>query len=267
MRQGRAYQLLSWGAAAAVALVLFVEWILLYRLHAHALPPQIDRRAIVSKHVVDLVGICALGPFVLGVIWRAWRRTAPILAHEALAMSAELGPAASARAAAAAAKEVALNAGMRECYDLQQWAAHQLLMWGFLGLVATTSLDMLTNFAAAPLPLLHPVRILGNLTGIAFMMGLTLALARRALLARVRSVTQLGDWSFLQALWGTGATGFAVQYAADATLHQATTWLYVLHLVFITTLLATAPWTKFIHAAWRPTWVLYRSLIAERGET
>lgn len=266
MRPGRAYQLLSWGAATAVTLALIAEWILIYRLHAHALSPQIDRRAVISKHAVDLIGICAIGSFAMGVIWRTLRKTAPILAQEAWAMSAVLGPSASARAAAVAAKEVALNAGMRECYDVQQWIAHQLTMWGFLGLVATTCLDMLMNPAAAPLPLLHPVRILGNLTGIVFMMGLTLALARRALLISVRSTTELGDWTFLQALWGAGATGFAVQYAADAAMHQATAWLYVLHLVFITTLLATAPWTKFIHAAWRPTWVLYRSLIAERGE-
>ncbi len=267
MRPGRAYQLLSWGAAAAMTLALIAEWVALYRLHAHALPARIDRRTIVPKDVVDLIGLCAAGLFVLGVIWRAWRRSAPILVQESYTVSAELGPAAAARAAAAAAREIALNAGMRDCEDLQQWAAHQLIMWGFLGLFATTCLDTLMNFAAAPLPLLHPVRMLGNLTGIAFMAGLTLALARRALLARARVVTQLGDWSFLLSLWGTGATGFAVQYAADAALRQATAWLYVTHLVFIATLLATAPWTKFIHAAWRPTWVLYRALVAARDET
>jgi nitrate reductase gamma subunit len=265
MRQGRAYQVLSWGAATAVAVVLIAEWIVLYRLHANAVVAQIDRRTIVAKSFVELIGFSALGILALGVLWRAWRRSAPILVRENFEAAAALGRQASVKAAGAAAKEIALSGGMRECEDVQQWAAHQLIMWGFVGLFATTSLDTLMNPAAAPLPLLHPVRLLGNLTGIAFMMGLTLAIARRALLARVRASSQLRDWTLLLSLWGTGATGFAVQWAADAGLPHATAWLYPTHLVFIVLILASAPWTKFVHAAWRPTWVLYRALIAERG--
>jgi nitrate reductase gamma subunit len=205
-----------------------------------------------------------IGILALGVIWRAWRRSAPILVRETLDASVALGRRKSVWAAGLAAKEIALNGGMRECEDAQQWAAHQLIMWGFIGLFATTSLDALVNPAAEPLPLLHPVRLLGNVTGIAFMMGLTLAIARRALLAHVRASSHLRDWTFLLSLWGTGATGFAVQWLADASRQQATAWLYALHLVFVAGILAAAPWTKFIHAAWRPTWVLYRALTTAR---
>jgi len=265
MRQGRAYQVLSWGAAAAVAVVLIAEWVALYRLHANAVVAQIDRRTIVAKGFVELIGFSALGILALGVLWRAWRRSAPILVRENFEAAAALGRRASVKAAGAAAREIALSGGMRECEDAQQWAAHQLIMWGFVGLFATTSLDTLMNPAAAPLPLLHPVRLLGNLTGIAFMVGLTLAIARRALLARVRVSSQIRDWTLLLSLWGTGATGFAVQWAADAGSPLGTAWLYPTHLVFIVLILASAPWTKFVHAAWRPTWVLYRALIAERG--
>jgi nitrate reductase gamma subunit len=264
MRQGRAYQLLSWGAAAAVFVALVVWWIALYRLHANFILVQIDRRTIVSKTTVEVVGFGALGILVVGVIARAWRRTAPILVRETLDASAALGRRASVKAFGTAAKEIALSGGMTECEDLQQWASHQLVMWGFVGLFATTVLDALVNPAAAPLALLHPVRLLGNATGIAFMTGLTLALARRALLGHVRTSSRPGDWTFLLSLWGTGATGFAVQWFADAGSPRPTAWLYVTHLVFIALILAAAPWTKFIHAAWRPTWVLYRALTAER---
>ena len=83
------------------------------------------------------------------------------------------------------------------------------------------------------------------------------------MVAAMRS-SRLGDWTFLLSWWGTGATGFAVQWFADAGSARATAWLYVGHLVFIALILAAAPWTKFIHAAWRPTWVLYRALTTER---
>jgi hypothetical protein len=264
MKQGRAYQALSWGAAIAAAAVMIAEWISLYRLNAAGLAVPIDRGTVVPKVTVEWIGFATLGVLALGVFWRAWRRSAPILVRETLDASAALGRRASAKAVGTAVKEIALSAGMRECEDAQQWAAHQLAMWGFFGLFVTTSLDALVNPAAAPLALLHPVRLIGNISGVAFMTGLTLAIARRALLARVRAASRLGDWTFLLSLWATGATGFAVQWLADAGWPRATTWAYLLHLVFIVLILAAAPWTKFIHAAWRPTWVLYRALTTER---
>jgi hypothetical protein len=265
MRPGRPYQLLSWGAATAVGVGLLVWWAALYRLHATSVLVPIDRRLIVSKDLVELLGFGALGVAIAGVIARAWRRSSPILVRENLDASAALGRQASVKAFGAAAKEIALSGGMSECEDLQQWVSHQLVMWGFAGLFVTTCLDAIVNPAAAPLPLLHPVRLLGNATGIAFMFGLTLALGRRALLSHVRVSSRLGDWTFLLSLWGTGATGFLVQWFADAGAARATAWLYVTHLVFIAFILAAAPWTKFIHAAWRPTWVLYRALTTGRA--
>jgi len=131
MKQSRAYQVLSWGAAAAVALVLIAEWIALYRIYANAVVTQIDRRTIVTKGFVELIGFSALGILALGVLWRAWRRSAPILVQENFEAAAALGRQASVKAAGAAAKEIALSGGMRECEDAQQWAAHQLIMWGF----------------------------------------------------------------------------------------------------------------------------------------
>jgi nitrate reductase gamma subunit len=247
-----------------VAVALVASWIALYRLGLNYRIAPIDRRAIVSKDVVELLGFGALGILVAGVFVRAWRRTAPILVRETLDASASIGRQEAAKAFGAAAKEIALSGGMSECEDLQQWASHQLVMWGFVGLFVTTVLDALVNPAAAPLPLLHPVRLIGNVTGIAFMSGLTLALARRSLLAPVRSSSTRSDWTFLLSLWGTGATGFAVQWFADAGASRATAFFYVVHLVLIVLILAAAPWTKFIHAAWRPTWVLYRALTTAR---
>jgi len=264
VREGRLYYTLTWGAAAAVAAVLVGSWVYLYFLHAGSIEPgltlQIDRKTIVPKGIVEIIGFTALGIAALGVLVRAWRRTAPVLVQENIeALRAEARPGARRAALATAAKEIA-GGGMRECEDYQQWVAHILIMWGFVGLFATTSLDAVVNRAAAPLPLLHPVRLLGNVTGIMFMAGLTLAIARRALLARVRATSKVGDWAFLVSLWATGATGFLVQWFADTTALQAAAWSYIVHLGFIGLILASAPWTKFVHAVWRPTWVLYRAL-------
>lgn len=274
MKPGALYNTTSWGATAAVAGVLVAGWLYLYGLHTGAMDAallhQIDRKTIVPKLTVMIIAFSAVGIAALGIAVMTWRRTAPILVQECYALIREVpakagGGVATLRPAfTAAAREIAAG-GMDDCEDFQQWFAHLLIMWGFVGLFATTSLDALVNKAADPLPLLHPVRLLGNVTGILFLAGLTLAIVRRALLDRVRVRSKASDWTFLLSLWGTGATGFLVQWFADLGDLSNTRWTYTLHLGFVAALLLFAPWTKFLHAAWRPTWALYRTLTAARG--
>lgn len=273
MSPSRSYYALSWGAAAAIAALLFAGWVYLFFFNVRYVEPglirQIDRNAVVAKDVVEICGFSALGVLLAGAVVRTWRRSAPILVAETReALHARRGngngnPGLK-RVFGAATKEI-LGGGMRECEDFQQWFAHLLIMWGFVGLFATTALDAVVNPRALPLALWHPVRLLGNATGIVFMAGLTLAIARRALLARVRSVSKIGDWTFLLSLWGAGATGFLVQWFADTASPRGTAFSYVVHLAFVMLILAAAPWTKFIHALWRSTWVLYRELTMERS--
>ncbi len=275
MKPGRLAAALPWGAAAAVTLLLVASWIYLLGWHAEFIAPglvrQIDRKTIVSKLAVEVIGFSAVGIALLGIAVRTWRRSSPVLLQEIVALVRRRGPDGAPavprplrRPLATAAREIA-GGGMRDCEDAQQWLAHLLTMWGFVGLFATTSLDAVVNRAADPLPLLHPVRLLGNVTGTLFLAGLTLAIVRRAVRADLRSASAAGDWAFLGALWGTGSTGFLVQWYADLARAQATAAWYVVHLVFVGLILATAPWTKFMHAVWRPSWAVYRALTAPRG--
>ncbi len=263
-----------------ITALLAISWLDIYAHHAGADNPalvvQIDRKGIVPKLWVEVIAFSAVGIAIVGVVFRTWRRSAPILFQETVELlrapagsapgsgGRGVAPGKAGPAFAAAAREIA-GGGMSDCEDLQQWVGHLLTMWGFIGLFATTSLDALVNRSADPLSLLHPVRLLGNATGLMFMAGLTLALARRALLQPVRAASRAGDFVFLVSLWGTGATGFVVQWYADHGALGGTTWSYVLHLVFIGAILAFAPWTKFIHAVWRPSWVVYRELVAARN--
>jgi hypothetical protein len=273
LKRGPLYDALTWGATVLVTAVLLALWLDLYVLHAGPeLVRQIDRKVIVPKLVVEVIAFSAVGIAVLGVVWRTWRRSAPILVQETTELirtfpgpdaGSEGGPRSLRRALFRTARETA-GGGMSDCEDAQQWVGHLLIMWGFVGLFATTSLDALVNRPADPLPFLHPVRLLGNVTGVMFVAGLTLAMARRGLLASARAASIPADWVLLVTLWGTGVSGFVVQWYADNGDLPGTTWSYIVHLVFVGGILASAPWTKFVHAVWRPTWILYRELVAER---
>ena len=270
MKPDRVTTVLPWAAAAVVAAVLLASWVSLLGWHAAFIATgavqQVDRNTIVPKAAVEIIGFAAVGIALLGIAVRIWRRSSPVLLQEIVDLLRRRRAGGDQTAAqplrrplVASAREIA-GGGMRDCEDAQQWVAHILIMWGFVGLFVTTALDAVVNRAALPLPLLHPVRLLGNATGIAFMAGLTLAIVRRAVRADLRAASARGDWTFLLALWGTGATGFLVQWFADRAGAPATAWLYVTHLGFVGLILATAPWTKFMHAVWRPSWVVYRAL-------
>lgn len=282
MKRSRRYYVLTWGTTAAITAILILAWIYLYFLHANYIEPgfiqQIDRKSVVPKDTIRYFGYSIVIIGLAGVGLRWWRRSSPILVKETMdafgAYRKEGNPGEGAHmkspmkgykaVSKIVVKDILLTGGMGECEDFQQYFAHFLILWGFIGLFATTSLDSIVNKEGDVLPLLHPVRLIGNITGVVFMAGLTLAIARRALLDRVRTTSKLGDWTFLASLWGTGATGFLVEWYADVGDPFGTAWSYLTHLAFVALIIAAAPWTKFIHAFWRPTWILYSKLTTKR---
>lgn len=270
------YNIFTWGPTLATTILLVAMWASLYQIHSSGHVLQIDRNTVISKDIIDAAGITALVIVVVGVLIRIRRKDVAILIQEIV------GEIKSPRNHSTnggkplinwdtvkttlriGVYEVLLLGKLGKCEDFQQWLSHFMIMWGFIGLGATTTLNAIVNFEAVPLPLLHPVRIVGNLSGIVFMTGLTLALTRRLFSPHVKSTTTISDWLFLIAMYGTGATGFMVQWYADTANQLGSAASYVVHLIFVALLLVSAPWTKFIHALWRPSWIVYSRLVANR---
>jgi nitrate reductase gamma subunit len=280
MVQGLAREALPWVATAAVVAVMADAWVALYIVNAGAIAAgtasQVNRNVVLDKSVVDYSGLVAALIVAAGVLYRTRNKSIPLLVQE---IRGSLRPPASAaggksdppgegqggwgRLFSVVFKDILLLGRMGECEDFQQWFGHFLILWGFIGLAVTTTLDAIVNGAAVPLPITHPVRLLGNFTGVMLIAGLTLSMTRRLTHSEVRTNSKAGDWVFLTSLYGTALTGFFVQAFAD-TSNVAGTWAaYPVHLAFIAFLLVSAPWTKFVHALWRPSWVVYTKLSAQ----
>lgn len=279
MAQTAARGALPWVATAFVVGVLVAAWAELYLINVRLIETgaisQVDRNVVLNKAIVDYSGLVAALIVAVGVVYRARRKSIPLLIQEiwqALRAHAKVGKDSDppregsggwGTVLSVVFKDVLLLGKMGECEDFQQWLGHFLVLWGFIGLAVTTTLDAIFNNAAVPLPITNPVRLLGNITGVMLVAGLTLSITRRLTHAEVRTSTKAGDWVFLIALYGTALTGFVVQAAAD-TSNVAGTWVaYPVHLAFLAFLLISAPWTKFVHALWRPSWVVYSRLRAQ----
>lgn len=266
--------LVPWLVTVFAVAILAAVWVQLYFVNADSIATgaatQVDRNAIVSKTIIDYSGIVAAGVVAVGVVYRTRNKSIPLLVQEILQSvrrrpeEKEGEPGGWGTVVSAVFKDVLLLGRMGECEDFQQWLSHFLTMWGFIGLAVTTTSDAIFNNAAVPLPITSPIRLLGNASGIVLVAGLTLSFSRRLVHADVRTASRAGDWAFLVSLYGTALTGFMVQAFAD-TSNVAGTWVaYPVHLAFIALLLVAAPWTKFVHAVWRPSWVVYSRLSAER---
>jgi nitrate reductase gamma subunit len=138
-----------------------------------------------------------------------------------------------------------------KCPD-RKWFSHSLVFWGFLMLSASTALNYITNSAGGPLPLVDPVRILGNAGGVLLMAGLAIVVYRIIADSDKREVTLAPDYLFIGLLLLAGLTGFLSEYASEI---NAVAWIYgvyVVHLLSSAALLLLAPFTRFIHAFGRP---------------
>lgn len=272
--------MLPWLMMVLAVGILVAIWLYLYFFYVNLVQtgaiPQVNRNIVVSKVIIDYSGLLAALIVVGGVAYRTWTKSVPLLFQEIVHLLR--GPKENSFTSTPETdggmvqkseersewrilfstifKEILFLGRMGECEDFQQWLSHFLIMWGFIGLAITTTLDGIVNFSATPLPIISPVRLLGNVTGIMFVAGLTLSIARRALNQSVRTKSGIQDWIFLISLYGTALSGFAVQAFAGTGNVDGTWASYPVHLAFIAFLLISAPWTKFIHALWRPSWIV-----------
>ncbi|MDG6988670.1 MAG: hypothetical protein JRN21_05015 [Nitrososphaerota archaeon] len=144
-------------------------------------------------------------------------------------------------------------------------ASHLLLFWGFVSLAISTTLAFITNPTNVVLPLTDPVKLFGNAGGILIVAGFVF-------MFYVRYREQAPIWRltrsdvFMTTLLLTVVTGFVTQqavYAAGGSFWVSDT--FWLHMIFVTVLLATAPFTKFFHAISKPVSILHDEVDARLG--
>jgi nitrate reductase gamma subunit/ferredoxin len=141
---------------------------------------------------------------------------------------------------------------------LSKWFVHAATMWGFLGLLLATILNYLLDIVGlkatgTPVPIWYPIRMLGTLSGLLFVYGVSILIFRRLRAPdKAHSYSRPSDWIFLVLLWVSGMTGFVLEIALY--LPQPPEWgywMFIVHVAFSMVLLLLLPFTKFAHAIYR----------------
>jgi quinone-modifying oxidoreductase subunit QmoC len=147
--------------------------------------------------------------------------------------------------------------------------AHALVFFGFIGAMITAGLAVLGLVLIgleSPIPLSHPIKWLGNASGIAGFAGLTILVFRR-----VKGHDQVGangypDWLFLVMLYLVFITGLLTQFIRLADIAALAYSVYFIHLVVVFFLLWYAPYLKFAHMFYRTLALVYARSIGRKAK-
>jgi len=147
--------------------------------------------------------------------------------------------------------------------------AHLLIFFGFFGAMATAGLAVLAMILynvdpnlpfsqMPPIPMNHPIKWLGNISGLAGIAGLAIIIIRR-----IKSETNTyGDWIFLLMLLLVFITGFGSQFIRQAHLVLFAYLTYYIHLVCVFFILWYAPYSKFAHMFYRTVALIFTTMIS-----
>ncbi|MFA4987852.1 MAG: quinone-interacting membrane-bound oxidoreductase complex subunit QmoC [Candidatus Brocadiia bacterium] len=157
-----------------------------------------------------------------------------------------------------ALKEILPHDKFKECEANNiRYASHLMVFWGMIGLLVTTAI------VAFNIDILHiappsrsgpgtvPIKILGNVSAIAFVLGLGIMIVRRITQPDQAGNSSYFDWLFLFMIFGTGATGLLTELVRWGGSVSGAYYLYALHLMFILALFLYLPFSKFAHLGYR----------------
>jgi quinone-modifying oxidoreductase subunit QmoC len=148
---------------------------------------------------------------------------------------------------------------------------HMFLFYAFAGLAVVTTWAIiylygfellgiqpfgLFHFGESPYPMSDPVKMLALASSIAFAIGVILLLMNRLAQAGKAGMGSYFDWIFLTIVIGVGATGM-LSWALRLADMNVGYFVYYLHLVFIWSLFAYAPYSKFAHLFYRTTAMVF----------
>ena len=144
------------------------------------------------------------------------------------------------------------------------------LVWGFLGALATTSLlgvamDVLG--VKTPLPQVHAIKVLGNVSAVLLVAGAVWLLVHRVTSRDAAGRSRAFDSFFLAVVVLVIFTGVGAELGRLALSARAALGLYVLHLGMVLALFLTFPFSKFAHALYRTLAMAHQRLTSERSRS
>jgi len=146
-----------------------------------------------------------------------------------------------------------------ECGEnTERTTAHMMVLFSFIGLFVVTGCFFMAEWVfhiEGPYRQINPIKWLGNVSGLALVIGSILLLKNR--LSKKDQVSNYWDWYLVGLVLALGVTGMVTQMARLGGLATFTYVTYALHLIFVWCLFAYTPFSKLAHLVYRTVAMAY----------
>jgi quinone-modifying oxidoreductase, subunit QmoC len=150
-----------------------------------------------------------------------------------------------------------------------RYYGHIYAFYGFIGTMIATGLVVvgevyhyghifssqlmmdISFYLPYPMSLLHPVKILGMVSGFFLLTGLVLFLLKRIKTDKHDGKSTYNDWLFLLVILGVAFTGLLIVFLRISGVPAIAYTAYFIHLTLVFFLLWYMPWSKFAHIIYR----------------
>ncbi|MBU0699755.1 quinone-interacting membrane-bound oxidoreductase complex subunit QmoC [bacterium] len=132
--------------------------------------------------------------------------------------------------------------------------AHMGVLYGFIGLAITTALAVFYLYILkqeSPYLLTSPLKIIGNLSAIALLTGITLVVINRFNVKAQAGMGSYFDWLFIGVIYTVVLSGILAEVTRLMGIAILAYPIYFVHLVSVFFLFLYAPYSKLAHMVYR----------------
>jgi quinone-modifying oxidoreductase subunit QmoC len=224
---------------------------------------ELWQASYIANYLVDIIMIptffFAVGVFALGLKRFLGDIHANALA-EGKTTQQKIDPVGFVQALIRVVPTIAKHNRFSECGENKERAtAHMMVLYGFIGLFIVTNCFFAAEWIfhiEGPYSQINPVKWLGNLGGIALLIGGGLMIAKR--LGQKEQTTSYKDWYLLGLVMMLGGTGLLTEMLRLGHMYGLSALVYFLHLIFVWALFAYTPFSKLAHLVYRTVAMTYQ---------
>ena len=216
----------------------------------------------INNYLVDIIMIptffFAVGTFALGLKRFIADMHANALA-EGKTQKEKIDPAGFVQALIKIIPTIFKHQKFNECTENKERStAHMMVLFSFIGLFIVTNCFFIAEWVLhieGPYSQINPIKWLGNIAGIALIVGGLLLWKNR--LAKTDSVSSYWDWYLVGLVLALGITGLGTELLRLSGFYNLMAIVYLLHLIAIWTLFFFTPFSKLAHLVYRTTAMAY----------
>ncbi len=162
--------------------------------------------------------------------------------------------------------EILTHSRFKKCtVTASRSTSHLLVFYAFIGLAITTSWAVFYLYIMSrpsPYPLYDPLKIVGNVSALALITGITLVALNRLKNKEKAGSGGYFDWLFIAVIYAIAATGILSELFRLADISVLAYPTYFIHLVFVLFLFLYAPFSKMAHMVYRATAMVFAKQVA-----